>query len=120
MADPSSSSASPATPSAASDVLDLPVIDLAGFLRLAAAGAPPDAALLAEAARAADALHRFGLLIVRDPRASEADNDGFLDMLEAYFAQPDAAKLADVRKELFYQVGTTPSRVELPRNQCVR
>ena len=69
---------------------------------------------------AADALHRFGLLLVRDARATEAANDSFLDMLEAYFAQDEAAKLADVRAELYYQVGATPSRVELPRDHCAR
>ena len=41
-------------------------------------------------------------------------------MLERYFAQPDDARLADVRKELHYQVGATPSRVELPRDHCAR
>ena len=98
---------------------DLPVIDLAELLALPA-GAPPTPSILAAAAAAADALHRFGLLIVRDPRASEAANDAFLDMMEAYFAQEEAAKLADVRADMYYQVGTTPSRVELPRDHCAR
>jgi isopenicillin N synthase-like dioxygenase len=102
------------------DALDLPVIDLAPLLACQAAGQPPSAAALAEAEKAAQGLHRHGLLIVRDPRASSSDNDAFLDLLEAYFEQPEPAKLADVRSELFYQVGTTPSRVELPRNHCDR
>ncbi len=100
--------------------LDLPTIDLVPYLTwLASAqsGAAPDAAVLAEAQKASEGLHKYGLLIVRDPRASESDNDVFLDMMEAYFEQPEEAKNVDVRKELYYQVGTTPSRVELPRNQ---
>lgn len=44
----------------------------------------------------------------------------FLDMLERYFEQPDEAKAADVRKEMHYQVGTTPEHVELPRDHCER
>ena len=101
------------------DAIDLPVIDLAPLLALPP-GAPPTPAVLAQAAAAAAGLHTHGLLIVRDPRASEADNAAFLDLMEAYFGQPEPAKLADVRKEQFYQVGTTPSRVELPRNHCDR
>ncbi len=102
-------------------VLDLPTIDLHAYLTWcsAGAGAAPDAAVTALAAQAAEGLHKYGVLVVRDPRANEADNDAFLDMLEAYFGQPEPQKLQDVRKELHYQVGTTPSRVELPRNQCV-
>lgn len=99
--------------------IDLPVIDLAPLLALPP-GTPPTPAVLAQAAAAAAGLHTHGLLIVRDPRASEADNSAFLDLMEAYFGQPEPAKLADVRKEQFYQVGTTPSRVELPRNHCDR
>ena len=98
---------------------ELPIIDLAPLLALPP-GSPPDPATLAQAALCADGLHRFGLLIVRDPRATEADNSAFLDLMEAYFGQPEPAKLVDVRREQFYQVGTTPSRVELPRNHCGR
>lgn len=35
--------------------------------------------------------------------------------MERYFSQPRAAKLADARPDVFYQVGVTPDRVELPR-----
>lgn len=42
--------------------------------------------------------------MVRDPRTSEADSKRFLDMMERYFSQDLAAKLADVRPELHYQV----------------
>jgi len=100
--------------------LELPTINLEEYLAWQGSGAAePSEALRARARAAADALHQYGLLVVKDPRASEADNDAFLDMLEAYFAQPEEAKMADVRAELYYQVGATPSRVELPRNQCV-
>lgn len=99
--------------------LDLPIIDLSALLSLSAGEAPTDAVLSAAAA-AASGLHRFGLLLVRDPRATDADNDAFLDMLESYFEQDEPVKLADVRKDLFYQVGTTPSHVELPRDHCER
>ena len=44
----------------------------------------------------------------------------FLDLLEQYFEQPDEVKQDDVRKELSYQVGATPSLTELPRDHCDR
>jgi len=34
----------------------------------------------------ADVLHRFGLVYVRDSRVSAAENQGFIDMMEQYFA----------------------------------
>lgn len=100
-------------------VLDLPTIDLSSLLSLAP-GSAPDAETLDMAQKAAEGLHKYGLLVVKDPRATESENDTFLDMIESYFEQPEDAKLVDVRKELYYQVGTTPSRVELPRNHCER
>jgi hypothetical protein len=98
---------------------DIPVIDLAPLLALGA-GDAPTAEVLAQAALCASGLHEYGLLVVKDPRASEADNSAFIDLMEAYFGQPEPIKMADVRKELYYQVGTTPSRVELPRDHCDR
>mmetsp|Transcript_6798 Transcript_6798/g.18255 ORF Transcript_6798/g.18255 Transcript_6798/m.18255 type:complete len:431 (+) Transcript_6798:65-1357(+) len=62
----------------------------------------------------AKCLKDTGLLLVKDPRVSAADNDEFLDLMEQYFANEDAAK-KDTRPELCYQVGLTPSGVETPR-----
>jgi hypothetical protein len=41
-------------------------------------------------------------------------------MLERYFEQPEDKTLADVRRELHYQVGVTPAFTELPRDHCER
>ena len=49
-----------------------------------------------------------GCVVVRDPRTSEADSKRFLDMMERYFSQGVAAKMADVRPELHYQVRVCP------------
>jgi hypothetical protein len=73
-----------------------------------------------QCAKTADAFHKYGLLAVRDSRAAESDNDRFIDMLERYFEQPDDVVAVDVRKDLHYQVGTTPSFTELPRDHCDR
>ena len=62
--------------------------------------------------------HKYGILIVKDPRVSEEDNDYFLDMLENYYQQDDDIILRDARPEFSYQAGVTPSFVELPRDHC--
>lgn len=56
------------------DTLDLPVIDLDVILKRDDSDASK-AAVEAEAKKAADALYNYGILIVRDPRANEKDND---------------------------------------------
>ncbi|KAL1523880.1 hypothetical protein AB1Y20_018799 [Prymnesium parvum] len=74
---------------------------------------------LSDAARAACAevarsLLETGVVILRDARVTEEQNNGFLEMMEEYFAQPAEAKLPDCHPELHYQVGATPAHVELP------
>lgn len=97
--------------------LDLPVIDLQ--LILDTKDLTED--VLMEADRALSALSTYGVLIVRDPRVSEEDNEQFLNLMERYFGQADiSAKDADVRSEVYFQVGRTPSHTELPRNHCER
>jgi hypothetical protein len=49
----------------------IPVIDLSLHLNRAS----DEAAALAESRRCAEAFHRFGIICVRDPRVSSADND---------------------------------------------
>jgi hypothetical protein len=53
--------------------------------------------------RTADALIKYGALVVKDSRVSEDDNAIFLDLLENYFAQPDEALRKDIRPEFGYQ-----------------
>ena len=84
-------------------------VDLAPFL---ADGASPEA--LAVCAEVARSLRDTGIILLRDPRVSAAASSVFLDMLERYFAQDDALKLADERPRLHYQVGTTREGVEVP------
>ncbi len=48
-----------------------------------------------------------GCLLVRDPRVQVQDNLSFLNMMERYFEQPAALKMADVRSHLHYQVCTS-------------
>lgn len=40
----------------------------------------------------------YGIVLVRDPRVSEVDNDQFLDQMEKYYGQSDGVK--DARPEV--------------------
>lgn len=91
--------------------MDLPIIDLDIFLQQAR-DAP---AVQAECRRAADALITYGALVLHDSRVSEADNTTFLDLLEDYFAQPEADLKRDERPELSYQIGVTLENTEKPK-----
>lgn len=83
----------------------LPVFDLAACLQDCSSGAPLSSPALAPFCEAvARCLEQTGCLVVRDPRVGSAEADRFLDLMERYFGQPDAAKMPDVHPELHYQV----------------
>lgn len=91
--------------------MDLPVISLDVFHQQ-----PRDSpAVRAECAKAASALVTYGALVLRDGRVPEAANEAFLDLLEDYFAQPEADLRRDERPELGYQVGVTLENTEKPK-----
>lgn len=100
---------------AAAEGDDIPIIDLNMFR-----SDPSSDGAKAECAKVAEGFHKYGVLILRDSRATDEGNDRFLDMVENYFEQPEETVRADVRPELSYQVGATPSFTELPRNHCER
>jgi len=89
----------------------LPIIDLDVFLQ----NDRNSGAVRQECRKASDALITFGALLLHDSRVSEEDNDVFLDLIEDYFAQPEAALKQDERPELGYQVGVTLENTEKPK-----
>ena len=90
---------------------DYPLIDLSSYLN------DPENAVN-HCKMVADLFHKYGILCVRDPRVNDQYNEEFLDMLEKYYEQTDEIKGKDVRKDVFYQVGLTPTRIERARNHC--
>mmetsp|Transcript_32537 Transcript_32537/g.52426 ORF Transcript_32537/g.52426 Transcript_32537/m.52426 type:complete len:378 (-) Transcript_32537:81-1214(-) len=90
-----------------------PVVDLENFLK-DPKSAKEECRLIAEM------LHKTGLLIVRDPRVSEEENDRFINNMEAYYGLETAEKMENVRKQYHYQIGATPEGIEQARNHCAR
>ena len=90
--------------------MNLPIVDLDTYV-----SSPSSAAAKAECDKAASALITYGALILHDSRVDPADNDTFLDLLEDYFAQDEAALRADERPALSYQIGVTLENTEKPK-----
>jgi isopenicillin N synthase-like dioxygenase len=107
-----SSSAKASGKSSEPPKVSLPVIDFRAFNDREA----NPQAYLNECLKAAQAFHKYGCCVVRDPRVNEAHNERFLDMLEQYFEKSDGVR--DARPEIGYQVGVTPEFVERPRDHC--
>jgi isopenicillin N synthase-like dioxygenase len=97
------------------DTLNLPVIELSKFLSRSGDG---DEAYLAQCTRVAECFHKYGILVLRDPRVDEQDNNIFVDMMERYFGDSDGKR--DARPEHHFQVGVTPEYTEKPVNHCHR
>jgi len=95
-----------------SNTLHLPTVDLQLLFDRAA---NPEAYRL-ECKKVADALHLYGLVIIKDPRVFEKDNDTFINMLERYFGLSDGKR--DARPELAFQVGVTPEKTERAKDYC--
>lgn len=97
---------------------DVPVIDLQAYME-----APDKKAedIVAMCKQVADSLHRFGILIVRDPRAVQQDNSDYIDLMEQYFESRgnqlySGGDLEDAKPEHHYQVGVCPENQEIARN----
>lgn len=86
--------------------IKVPVIDVTAFLTES-----PSAK--SDCKQVAEALHKYGCLVIKDPRVNQAQNDKFLDTLEKYFytrAQDYYAQkpTKDIYPNYDYQVGATP------------
>lgn len=90
-------------------MIELPVVDLQLYKTTGSK---------AECEKAAESLRKYGVLCLKDERATDQDNDTFLSMMERYFESTDFVE--DARPEYHYQVGVTPELKERARNHCDR
>lgn len=61
---------------------DVPVIDMEKFMTCSDERAPEIQQLCKDVV---ESLHKYGILIVKDPRAVEQDNNDYIDLMERYF-----------------------------------
>lgn len=76
------------------EVLKLPLIELSAFFNRQ----QDPARYRDECQKVAKGFHEYGLLVVKDPRVEEIDNDTFLDMMERYFEISDGKVVFDLCK----------------------
>ena len=100
------------------EAVDAPVIDVAAFLDSTESREE-------ECKKVVESLHKYGILIFKDPRIEEKDNEEYLDMLEDYFEKRgdqfyEFNELKDAHPEIHYQVGITPELKEKARDHCAR
>ena len=65
---------------------DIPIIDLKTFID--SSNQNPESLSTGakeECQKVAECLHKFGILLIRDPRVNMEDNDTYIDMMEEYF-----------------------------------
>ena len=90
---------------------DIPVIDLATYMNSQSGAEDPEVKKLCDSV--AECLHKYGILIVRDPRVNDKDNDDYIDLMEKYFDSRgnilySGGLLDDAKPEHHYQVGVCP------------
>lgn len=90
--------------------IKVPIIDVKAFLTES-----PSAK--SDCKQVAEALHKYGCLVIKDPRVNQAQNDKFLDTLEKYFHTRSLDYYAqkptkDIYPNYDFQVGATPEYKE--------
>lgn len=107
---------------------EMPIIDFNAFLAWQATGsANPEAEELAriECQKVAECFHKFGILVIRDPRVDMQDNEEYIDLMENYFERTGelfytGEKVPDIKPECHYQVGATPEFIEMARDHSAK
>ena len=102
------------------DFAEMPIIDLHAYLSAASDNSmTPEA--LNECKKVAECFHRFGIILIKDPRVDMQDNEEYIDLMEGYFADVgqrfyDNEEISDIKPEHHYQVGATPEFIEKARD----
>ena len=101
---------------------EIPIIDLKKYIESAMQDPDqltPEATI--ECQKVAECFHKFGLLLIRDPRVDMKDNEDYIDMMEDYFEKTGdlfykGQEIAEIRPDCLYQVGVMPEMTEIARN----
>lgn len=77
--------------------------------------------MLEECKKAADCMHKTGIMILRDPRVNDNENERFLDLMEKYYENRSkqyysGMPLHEAKPESGYQTGILPELQERARN----
>ena len=105
-----------AEPQKVTQIEDVPVIDIEKYM-----GKDENSDEVKSLCKqVAESLHKYGILIIKDPRAKQEDNDEYIDLMEKYFDSRgkilySGEQLEDAKPEYHYQVGVCPEILEMAR-----
>ena len=107
-------------PLVSEDFAEMPVIDLDLYLKMSMEENLSEDALN-ECKKVAECFHRFGIILIKDPRVDMQDNEEYIDLMERYFADIGERfykdePISDIKPEHHYQVGATPEYIEMARS----
>ena len=76
-----------------------------------------------ECQKVAECFHKFGILLIKDPRVNFQDNENYIDLMEEYFEKTgelfySGEKVDDIKPEYHYQTGATPENIEMARDHA--
>ena len=95
---------------------DLPTIDLQKYIGMDDSSSE----VQAMCKQVAESFHKYGILLIKDPRAQQKDNSDYIDLMEKYFESRgemlEAGQiLEDEKPEYHYQVGVCPKHNEIAK-----
>ena len=93
----------------------VPIIDVSSFL-----STPNSKANVSVCKEIASSFHKYGALIIKDPRVKREYNEEFLDMMENYFHSRGqkyykGLPIEDIFPQYGFQTGATPEYKELAK-----
>ena len=100
---------------------DIPIIDMQTYI---SASQNPDQwteEAKVECQKVAECLHKFGILLLIDPRVKFQDNEDYLQLMEQYFEKTGAKhasgkNIPEIKPEHLYQTGLMPEYTEIARD----
>ena len=101
-------------------VEDIPIVDLKTYMTADSTATPEIQALCKQVS---EGFHKYGIIIIRDPRVDMQDNSEYINLMEKYFnnvSKPyyEGGELKDVKPEYHYLVGATPANQEKARKHA--
>jgi hypothetical protein len=90
---------------------EVPVIDAAAYMNRV------EGQWEQECQKVAESLHKYGIVVLKDPRFDEMENTDYIEMMERYFKSRGemfykGEILKDAKPQYYYQAGVTPELKE--------
>ena len=100
---------------------DIPIIDMQTYISASQNAEQWTEEAKVECQKVAECLHKFGILLIMDPRVKGQDNEDYLQLMEQYFEKTGAKhasgkNIPEIKPEHLYQTGLMPEYTEIARD----